>query len=325
MNKIRAILLTSLASMLIGSSMFAQSPNKMSYQAVVRDGSDALIANKPVGMQISVLKGSANGTAVYVETQSANTNANGLVSLEIGAGTVQSGDFAAINWAEGPFFIKVETDPAGGSNYTITGTSELMSVPYALHANEVDPTVPKGTQVGQMQYWDGSEWKVVSPGAEGSVLTLVNGVPTWKVQGGVEEGFVVNPTTGRTWMDRNLGASAVATSSDDANAYGDLYQWGRGADGHQIRTSNTTETLSSSDTPGHGDFIINASTPFDWRVPQNDNLWQGVDGVNNPCPAGTRLPTEAEFHVERLSWSSNNADGAFCFSSETDCGRYACL
>jgi uncharacterized protein (TIGR02145 family) len=112
-------------------------------------------------------------------------------------------------------------------------------------------------------------------------------------------------------MDRNLGASQVATSSTDANSYGDLYQWGRGSDGHQCRTSATTATLSSSDQPGHGEFILTNSLPYEWRSPQNDNLWQGVNGTNNPCPSGYRLPTEAELNAERLSWSSNNAAGAF--------------
>jgi uncharacterized protein (TIGR02145 family) len=122
---------------------------------------------------------------------------------------------------------------------------------------------------------------------------------------------VTNPNTGETWMDRNLGASQVATNSNDVNSYGDLYQWGRFADGHQCRTSNTTATLSSTDNPGHGDFITINSSPYDWRSPQNDNLWQGVNGTNNPCPTGYRLPTEAELDAERLSWSSNDLSGAF--------------
>src|SRR5690606_24737546 len=116
---------------------------------------------------------------------------------------------------------------------------------------------------------------------------------------------VINPTTNKTWMDRNLGASQVATSSANANAYGDLYQWGRFADGHQCRNSGTTSTLSTTDTPGNGLFII--SSIGDWRSSQNNNLWQGVNGINNPCPTGYRLPTEAELDAERLSWSGNNA------------------
>jgi hypothetical protein len=122
---------------------------------------------------------------------------------------------------------------------------------------------------------------------------------------------VTNPTTGKTWMDRNLGASQVATSATDAAAYGDLYQWGRGNDGHQCRTSATTTTLSSSNQPGHGNFIVSPNSPNDWRSPQNTNLWQGVNGVNNPCPIGYRVPTSTELNAELVSWSSINAAGAF--------------
>jgi len=122
---------------------------------------------------------------------------------------------------------------------------------------------------------------------------------------------VTNPKTGKTWMDRNLGASEVATSSTDAAAYGDLYQWGRLTDGHEKRNSNTTTTLSNGDIPGHNKFIINNTTYSDWRTPKNNNLWQGLNGVNNPCPSGYRLPTANELTAERLSWVTNNATGAF--------------
>ncbi len=115
---------------------------------------------------------------------------------------------------------------------------------------------------------------------------------------------VTNPFTGRIWMDRNLGASQVATSATDAAAYGDLYQWGRRSDGHQCRNSPLTYTLSSTDVPPHGSFIVSPSPPNDWRSPQNPNLWQGVNGINNPCPKDFRLPTQAEFQSERLSWQN---------------------
>ena len=122
---------------------------------------------------------------------------------------------------------------------------------------------------------------------------------------------VTNPRTGRVWMDRNLGANRAATRSTDAQAYGDLYQWGRAADGHQLRTSGTTSSLSSSNAPGHGNLILAPDSPYDWRSPQNDNLWHGVNGINNPCPPGYRLPTDVEWDEERRSWSTNNAAGAF--------------
>jgi hypothetical protein len=122
---------------------------------------------------------------------------------------------------------------------------------------------------------------------------------------------VLSPLTNKTWMDRNLGASRVATSSTDEQAYGDLYQWGRRADGHQCRNAATTPLLSSGNVPEHGDFILSPFMPGDWQSPQGFNLWQGVDGVNNPCPIGYRLPTESELNAEWLTWSSNNAAGAF--------------
>ncbi len=122
---------------------------------------------------------------------------------------------------------------------------------------------------------------------------------------------VTNAATGKTWMDRNLGAAQVSTSSTDVNAYGDLYQWGRRSDGHQCRNSATSTTLSSVDQPTNGNFILAPLTPFDWRNPQNANLWQGVSGVNNPCPSGYRVPTESELEAERISWSANTLLGAF--------------
>ena len=451
MHKFRAMLIITLTNLLICSSLWAQSPEKMSYQAVIRNSSDALLTNTTVGMRISILQGSPSGTAVYTETQTPTTNANGLVSIEIGGGTVVSGDFSTIDWANDSYFIKTETDPTGGTSYTITGTSQLLSVPYALHAKtaetvtgtitetdptftsseaanitatditnlgnlsgentgdqdlstlatktalgdsislvrseipdvsgfittetdptftsseaanitatditnlgnlsgentgdqdlsalatktalgdsislvrseipdvsgfiitETDPSVPAGTQAGQMQYWNGTAWVTVAATEnEGATLQMIGGIPTWV--GGTPPTptpNVTNPTTGEIWMDRNLGASQVATSSTDAAAYGDLYQWGRAADGHESRTSGTTSTLATSDTPGHGNFITNGSSPYDWRSTQNDNLWQGVSGTNNPCPSGYRLPTEAEWEAERTSWSSNNEAGAF--------------
>ena len=138
MKKIYSII----AGVLLSANVLAQAPQKMSYQAVIRNSSDALLSSTAVGMRISILQTSATGSAVYVETQTPTSNANGLVSLEIGSGTVVSGAFATINWANGPYFIKTETDPTGGSNYTITGTSQLLSVPYALYAATAGNNTP---------------------------------------------------------------------------------------------------------------------------------------------------------------------------------------
>jgi hypothetical protein len=106
----------------------------------------------------------------------------------------------------------------------------------------------------------------------------------------------------RIWMDRNLGATRVATSINDEEAFGDLYQWGRNSDGHQIKTSGTSSNLSNSDLVNNNLFIITSSEPYDWRVPQNNLLWQGVNGINNPCPKGFRIPTYEEWETEVAGW-----------------------
>ena len=116
--------------------VYAQAPQKMSYQAVVRNADNSLVVNQNVSARIWVLQGSANGPAVYIETQTASTNANGLMALSIGEGTVVSGSFSAIDWADGPYFLKTEIDPAGGGSYTVESVQKLLSVPYALYANQ---------------------------------------------------------------------------------------------------------------------------------------------------------------------------------------------
>ena len=159
-------LYTLLSSFLMTLTLFAQAPEKMSYQAVVRDENNALIMNQAVGMKIQILQGSVSGTTVYEETQTPTSNDNGLVTLEIGTGTIVSGMFGTIDWSTGPYFIKTETDPTGATNYTISGTSQLMSVPYALYAktsgNGAGPQGPAGID-GQ----DGATGATGPAGADG--------------------------------------------------------------------------------------------------------------------------------------------------------------
>src|SRR6056297_954173 len=216
---------TFLTAVLLTLGMFAQSPEKMSYQAVIRDASDNLLTDTQVGMQISILQGSASGTAVFVETQDPTTNANGLLSLEIGAGTVVSGDFTTIDWANGPYFIKTETDPTftsseaanitatditnlGNLSGTNTGDQDISGIATNEQAIQDTasqiradiPDVPTGTQAGEMQYWNGAEWISVAAGNSGEILFFLNGKPTWgRIPIGMEDGDVYNPTTGKIW------------------------------------------------------------------------------------------------------------------------------
>jgi len=120
---------------LFAVSLYAQAPQRLSYQAVIRNAANALVSNAAVGMRISILQGSAAGTSVYVETHTPTTNINGLATVSIGTGTVVSGNFINIAWGTNTYFIKTETDPTGGTSYTISGTTQILSAPYALYAN----------------------------------------------------------------------------------------------------------------------------------------------------------------------------------------------
>lgn len=175
------------------------------------------------------------------------------------------------------------------------------------------------TTTNCLQWYDGTGWYDGCTGASYFIPVICNPLnPTAIVD-------VTNPTTGKTWMDRNLGANRAATSSTDTESYGSLFQWGRGADGHQcvnryagdgVTTSGTTGTNATTAVPNAGNvwdglFIFEPFSPYDWLTPQNNNLWQGVNGVNNPCPKGYRLPTEAELDAERMSWNTNDTAGAF--------------
>jgi uncharacterized protein (TIGR02145 family) len=144
----------------------AQSPDRLSYQAIVRNASGNVVANQSVGMRITILKGSATGASVYVETQTRNTNASGLITLEIGGGIPVTGSFALVNWGQGPYFIKTETDVTGGTNYQLTGTTQLLSVPYSLYAQSADL---KYSAMGDTLY-SGKEYVIV-PGLSAANLT----------------------------------------------------------------------------------------------------------------------------------------------------------
>jgi hypothetical protein len=150
-----------------------------------------------------------------------------------------------------------------GSGITITNGNGSITIASSS-------PLPTSNTVGDMLYWSGTAWVKVAAGSHNQVLTFLNGVPTWSTALNPVIPTVVGANN-RVWMDRNLGASQVATSSGDAAGYGDLYQWGRGTDGHQIRTSGTTGTLSTSDQPGHGNFIITTSSPLDWLSSANNS------------------------------------------------------
>jgi hypothetical protein len=469
----------------IGISLHAQAPQAINYQAVCRDTNGTPLAQQVVTYRASVLQGSPSGSVVYRETHTDTTNVYGISTLKIGRGTPVQGTFSSIPWGSGSYYLSIEMDPAGGSNYRNLGAPELLSVPYALQSKD---GIAKGTITNQLMFWNGTAWDTLNPGSSGQMLTMCNGILIWGncpgtitglscstavhtdtliaglvatnvfseiaytggngglysaqtiastgvtgltaylnsgyfangsdtltltitgtpqgsgaanftinlgghsciltrvVDPGLISGLscstavnsgtltetilasgvstsvsylggnggtylaqsinstgvtgliasiasgtfalgggsviytisgtpavngtatfvitlggqsctitrsvnslwrpgmvhcgsssrivpVVNPITNKIWMDRNLGASQVATNATDTNAFGDFYQWGRFGDGHQCRNSSMISSASSSDMPGHSHFITNVG---DWRSPSNDNLWQGL-------------------------------------------------
>lgn len=179
---------------------------------------------------------------------------------------------------------------ATGGTYTLTNADVGKYIGFA-----VTPVASTGTLLGS---------EVKASAFAGPVTYLYAPDGTLAVE--------VRSATGRIWMDRNLGASRVATSSSDSQAYGSIYSWGRGPDGHQSRTAGTTSTVSVGDTPGHNLYIrTSGSGRWDWRSSPNSNLWQGSNGINNPCPVGYHVPTLAEWNTEINSWSGRNTSGAY--------------
>jgi hypothetical protein len=343
-NQIRKIkimskkIYTLVAGLLLTASVWAQAPEKMSYQAVIRNSSNTLIVSTPVGMKISVLQGTSTGTAVYVETHTATTNANGLVSVEMGNGTVVSGAFNTINWANGPYFIKTETDPTGGTNYTIAGTSQFMSVPYALYAENSGTPGPQGPagdagvngaegasayQIAVINGYGGTEtqWLVSLQGATGPAGTNgTNGGFThylgeefgggvvfhlWRDTSGVEHGLIIdkiNLSAAQVWSNIGqtlIGASAQSSWNGLSNSNAIVGQAGH--------TSSAAALCLNSTNGGQSD----------WYLPSIDELsllWHSRFNVNKSLSAiggATVLPISANSNY----WSSTESSSyAMTFS-----------
>jgi uncharacterized protein (TIGR02145 family) len=302
----------SLGAIIVGNTSNRPSAVSISGDAVLSPAGELIVTTGAI--TTSKIATSAVATASIADGAITNAKVTDVAATKItgtlpvangGTGLSTTPSNGQLDIGNGTGFTRATL--TAGTGISITNTSGAVTI--------ANTAVPSGATAGDMLYWNGSAWVTIPTASySGQVLYSINNGPQWGPI--VSPTDVINPRTGKIWMDRNLGATRVATSSTDADSYGDLYQWGRGADGHQIRTSNnTTSTLSSTDVPGNANFITFIPTVNginDWRNPQNVNLWQGVNGTNNPCPSGYRLPTDAELDAERLSWASNNnAAGAF--------------
>ena len=230
MKKISLFLLLMVCAFFV----LAQAPKKFTYQAVVRNASNQLVTNSMVGVRISILQNSASGNAVYTETQILNTNANGLVTLNIGEGNVVYGSLSNVNWGSGVYFLKSEIDPDGGSNYTVSSMQQLMSVPYALYANEAGngfsgdyndlTNLPQIPQIpANVSYFNNDAGYIT--------VDSVPAIPTNVSEFNNDAGYLTSYTEAQTLADVTaLGNSAgnrqlknVSSPTDDYDAVNKLY------------------------------------------------------------------------------------------------------
>jgi hypothetical protein len=282
MNK--SIIIT-LAYVLINTLVFGQAPQKMSYQAVIRDNANALVINQAVGMQISILQGSVTGTAVYIETHTTNTNTNGLISIEIGGGTAVSGTFAGINWANGPYFVKTETDPAGGTSYSITGTSQLLSVPYALHAKTAENIISNGSN-NYFTHFIGEQY------GGGVIFHL------WKDSQSVEHGLIVDLndlSTSQAWSNITttlIGSTAQSSWNGLSNSNAITSQAGH--------TNSAAALCLNSNNGGQSD----------WYLPSIDELSILCHNRLNVNKTLSVIANATELPIWTIYWTSSEANGS---------------
>ena len=170
--------------LLMGCIAIAQSPQKFSYQALLRNSSNLAVVNQYIGIRISFFRGAISGNSVYSETHQVTTNSYGLLTLSIGEGVVDSTQlFSAIDWENGPYFIKTETDLTGGSNYTIEATGQFLAVLYDIYANTATIAsngLQSGNSSSSILFWNGYEWvELLRTTQDGAILEFINGVPSW--------------------------------------------------------------------------------------------------------------------------------------------------
>jgi hypothetical protein len=279
MNK----LLFSLILLLTITAVWAQAPQRMSYQSVIRDGNNVVVASTAVGIKISVVRGTATGTAVYVETHRKTTNANGLVSLEIGEGTSLTGRFADIDWSNGPYLIKTETDPTGGTNYSIPGIAALNSVPYALFSANGTPG-PQGER--GLTGATGATGPAGATGPQGARgLTGATGAIGPQGERGLSGAVGATGPAGATGPTGPTGAQGERGLTGAAGLAGPTGTNGtngaNGLDGKTVLNGTSNPTSEGAD----GDFYINTTSNMIFG-PKASGAWPN-SGVSLVGPTGT--------------------------------------
>ncbi|MGL6129423.1 beta strand repeat-containing protein [Chryseobacterium artocarpi] len=310
----------------------SQAPEKMSYQAVIRNGSGQLLGNQAIAIRVSVLQGSPAGAAVYSERLTGNTNANGLISMEIGTGTIITGTFASIDWSSGSYYLKTETDPAGGTNYTITGTSQLLSVPYAMYAKSAGGsggsfTIPytnttnnASTLFSLINDGDGTSLEGINNTATSSI-TAVRGIVSSASPGGFSSGVrgINNGTGGLgigVWGSQaGSGWGVYGTTPNGLGVYGNATTNGTGV----YANSNTGTGLTATSNNGipasisifnnaNNNNALNVSSVGNGTIVNVTTTGNG-DGVASSTGAGIALRGSTSAQTSAGVLGSNNGNG----------------
>lgn len=270
----------------------AQSPDRVNYQAVARDNAGNVLANQPVSFRISILEGSSGGNTVYSETHNMSTNGFGLANMQIGGGSVLSGNFATIDWGNNLHFVQIEMDETGGSNYQVMGTSQLVSVPYAFHArtvendlvddadadpaneiqtlsmNGADVSISSGNTITLLDNDATNEIQTLSMNGSdltisgGNTVTLTGGntLDMAYDQGGAGAGAAINADAGAVVVS-TAGASAIALDIDNTNT-------GVGITANTTNPANTFSAIqgNTNSTSSAASAIIGNSDGVAWGV-----------------------------------------------------------
>ena len=320
----------------IGVAASAQAPDKMSYQAVIRDANGEILKNQDVSIQFSVLQTSISGTSVYQEDHKLTTNSNGLVSVYMGIGAVSSGDFSTIDWSDGTYFLKTEIDPTGGSNYTIISTTELVSVPYAVYANkaefadsltggvnETDPifdgSVAKGISTTDTAYWNDKldSYSETDPVFDASVAKGITAVDTasWnsKLDGYTETDplFDASVAKGVTAVDTAYWNGKFDTTSIIAIANG-----GTGSSTQNF-VDLTTVQMVAGDKTFSSDIKVNGITVGIGGGADSTNIATGRRALSSNTTGIRNTANGFEALISNTTGNNNTANGYFALISNT--------
>lgn len=310
----------------------SQAPEKMSYQAVIRNGSGQLLVNQGIATRVSVLQGSPAGASVYSERLTGNTNANGLITMEIGTGTVLTGTFASIDWSSGSYYLKTETDPAGGTNYTITGTSQLLSVPYALYAKSAGGSggsfiIPYTNTVNNASTLfsltndgDGTSLEGINNTATSSI-SAIRGIVSSTAPGGFSTGVrgINNGTGGLgigVWGSQaGSGWGVYGSTPNGLGVYGNATSNGIGV----YANSNTGTGLTATSNNGipasisifnnaNNNSVLNVSSVGNGTIVNVTTTGNG-DGVASSTGSGIALRGTTSMQTSAGVLGSNNGNG----------------